>query len=609
MKPPQNDGRSALLLLVLLLPIALLIGYLSLSRFREIDETAPEISITNVPVAEAGTMATRPLQGFVRAKNPQKYKVVLYTLGGDIWWVQPFTTAPLTDVSPDGRWERETHGGAAYAALLVNASYEPEPKVSIIPKPDGQILAVATTAIVAPNPEAQRDRKRISITDVPSDTPTVMATTPIKGIAYVEDPSKYKVAVYARWEEGWWLQPFAWSELVNIGPDGHWETPTHGGTEFAALVVRPGFKAEPMVVVMPKLGGDVLASSFERPLPLTDRVWFKLSLAGACILLGLLSLALVVALRALVQSNRSLREDIHHRTLAEAAVAHRTAELQQSNAMLNQLIQEAAQREQALQLSEEKARQLNQELEARVLERTHELKRANDQLAQSNHELESFSFSISHDLRAPLRNINGFAELLSRRVSERLASEERRYLETVISEASRLGSLIQSLLNFSRLSFSSLQCGEVPLDGLVAAIIEQARTLEPERVIDWRTGPLPIVHGDAALLRQVLENLLLNAVKFTRGRSPTVIEIQAEGPTPEHPDEQVIHVSDNGVGFDPKYIDKLFGVFQRLHGTHDFEGTGIGLANVRRIIQRHGGRVWATGEPGKGARFSFSLPS
>jgi len=595
-------------LLPLLLPIVLLLGYLGWAHFRETEETTPEISITSVPVAEAGTMATRPLQGFVRAKNPQKYKVVLYTLGGDIWWVQPFTTAPLTDVGPDGHWERETHGGTAYAALLVNASYEPEPKLAIIPKPRDKVLAVATTSTRIPTPEAQQDRKRISITQVPSDTPTVMATTPIKGIAYVEDPSKYKVAVYARWEEGWWLQPFAWSELVNIGPDGHWETQTHGGTEFAALVVRPGFKSEPMVVVVPKLGGDVLASSFERPLPLTDQVWFKLSLAGTCILLGLLSAALVIALRALVRSNRSLREDIHHRTLAEAAVAHRTAELQQSNAKLNQLIQEAAQREQALQLSEEKARLLNQELEARVLARTHELKRANDQLAQSNHELESFSFSISHDLRAPLRNINGFAELLSRRVSERLASEERRYLETVITEASRLGSLIQSLLNFSRLSFSSLHLEEVPLDRLVGAIIEQARASEPERAVEWRTGPLPVVHGDAALLRQVLENLILNSLKFTRGRGPAVIEVQVEEPSPAHPGEQVVHVSDNGVGFDPKYVDKLFGVFQRLHGTSDFEGTGIGLANVRRIIQRHGGRVWATGEPGKGARFSFSLP-
>jgi len=178
----------------------------------------------------------------------------------------------------------------------------------------------------------------------------------------------------------------------------------------------------------------------------------------------------------------------------------------------------------------------------------------------------------------------------------------------VISEASRLGSLIQSLLNFSRLSFSSLQSDEVPLEGLVGAIIEQARSSEPERAVEWRVGPLPVVRGDAALLRQVLENLILNALKFTRGRSLAIIELQAESPSAEHPGEQVIHVVDNGVGFDPKYIDKLFGVFQRLHGTNDFEGTGIGLANVRRIIQRHGGRVWATGEPGKGARFSFSLP-
>jgi signal transduction histidine kinase len=608
MKPPRHDGRSVPLLLLLLLPIALLIGYLAWLKARESDEASATISITSAPQAEAGTMATRPLQGWVNAKTPQKYKVVIYTLGGDIWWVQPFTTAPLTDIQPDGHWERETHGGTAYAVLLVNASYEPEPKVSLLPKPGGKVLAVTTVVPEGVVPGAHGDRKRISINHVPSAVPTVMATTPLKGIAYVEDPAQYRVVVYARWEEGWWLQPFAWSDTINIRPDGQWETQTHGGTEFAALVVRAGYKPAPMVDVIPKLGGDVLASTFERPIPLTDRVWFKLSLAGACLLLGLLSLALVFALKALVRSNKSLREDIQRREQAEVAVASRSAELQESNAKLNELIHEAARREQALQHSEEKARQLNLELEARVLERTQELKRANDQLAQSNRELESFSFSISHDLRAPLRNINGFAELLSRKVTGRLADDERRYLDTVILESRRLSGLIQSLLNFSRLNFSTVQFEQVRLDELVSAIIDQARASEPERPVEWRTGALPPVNGDAALLRQVIENLILNALKFTRGRNPAVIEIRLEPVCAEHPQEQVVHIADNGVGFDPKYVDKLFGVFQRLHGTNDFEGTGIGLANVRRIIQRHGGRVWATGEPNKGATFSFSLP-
>jgi PAS domain S-box-containing protein len=236
----------------------------------------------------------------------------------------------------------------------------------------------------------------------------------------------------------------------------------------------------------------------------------------------------------------------------------------------------------------------NSELEARVRERT-------EQLEASNHELESFSYSVSHDLRAPLRHIAGFAELLDRRARGQLDETARRHLDAIIEASRRAGRLVDDLLGFARMSRASMQDESVDMEALVE---DAKRTVGSEDAIDWRVEPLPSATGDPALLRQVWTNLLSNAVKYSAPAPAPSIRVRGEPVN----GEVVYSVSDNGVGFDMRYADKLFGVFQRLHAGDRFEGTGIGLANVRRIVQRHGGRTWAEGRPGEGATFYFSLP-
>jgi PAS domain S-box-containing protein len=227
-----------------------------------------------------------------------------------------------------------------------------------------------------------------------------------------------------------------------------------------------------------------------------------------------------------------------------------------------------------------------------------------DQLLEANKELESFSYSVSHDLRAPLRHIQGYLEMLQKNLEGQLTDKARRYLGIINEASTDMGQLIDDLLAFSRMGRMEMSEGVVDLNHLLK---ETLHTLEPAtqgRTIQWQIAPLPVVAGDAAVLRQALVNLVGNAVKYSRPRDPAVIEIGTAG---EEDGRLVLFVRDNGVGFDMQYAHKLFGVFQRLHRAEEFEGTGIGLAIVRRVIARHGGRVWAESTPGAGSTFFFTL--
>ena len=226
------------------------------------------------------------------------------------------------------------------------------------------------------------------------------------------------------------------------------------------------------------------------------------------------------------------------------------------------------------------------------------------QLEAANKELESFSYSVSHDLRAPLRHVTGFALLLQKKGTSILDEKTLHYLDTISESAKQMGILIDDLLAFSRIGRSEVNKSRVHLGYLVEGILKDLQEETKNRDIAWKVGELPEAYCDGSMLRLVFVNLISNAVKFTRPRPKADIEI---GCIPEK-DEFIFFVRDNGVGFDPKYQDKLFGVFQRLHHQDEFEGTGIGLANVRRLIHRHGGRTWADGEIENGATFYFSLP-
>ena len=239
---------------------------------------------------------------------------------------------------------------------------------------------------------------------------------------------------------------------------------------------------------------------------------------------------------------------------------------------------------------------LNAELERRVIERTAEL-------TDSNKELDAFTYSVSHDLRTPLRHIDGFSKILLEQYSEQLDLKGRHYLEEVRNATRNMGQLVDELLALSRVSRQDLRMQVTGLNSLFEQIQTELMKETGDRQIDWKISTLPFVECDPTLMLQVATNLLSNAVKFTRPRDRAVIEVgQMRLGT-----DIVIFVRDNGVGFDMKYSDKLFGVFQRLHRTEDFEGTGVGLATVQRIIGKHGGRVWAEAGLNRGATFYFTL--
>ncbi|BCS34835.1 hypothetical protein TBR22_A40610 [Luteitalea sp. TBR-22] len=257
------------------------------------------------------------------------------------------------------------------------------------------------------------------------------------------------------------------------------------------------------------------------------------------------------------------------------------------------LSEEVAERRHA----EDEVRALNASLETMVAERTRQLEAA-------NHDLESFAYSVSHDLRAPLRHLHGFVGLLREASAGQLPPESAHYLQVIADASEQMGGLVEALLQFSRAKRAQLSLRPVNLTELVDECRVALQPLTAGRRVVWDVAPMPPVLADPVLIRQVLMNLLDNALKYSREQEEARIGVGCDG---REGDQLVFHVSDNGVGFDPAYAHKLFGVFQRLHRAEEFEGTGIGLAIVHNIVNRHGGRVWADSEPSRGATFRFTL--
>ncbi|MCB0163345.1 MAG: two-component sensor histidine kinase [Anaerolineae bacterium] len=265
------------------------------------------------------------------------------------------------------------------------------------------------------------------------------------------------------------------------------------------------------------------------------------------------------------------------------------SQLQKSNEALQMQIGER-------QRAEAEIRRLNNELEKRVIERT-------AQFEETNQELEAFAYTVSHDLRAPLRAINGFANIVIKDYQPHLPAEVQRYLNLMRDNAQQMGCLIDDLLAFSRLGRQAIKKDTVNMNELFPFVIKKMNLDQEERPINITIQDLPPCQADATLLKQVIINLLTNAIKFTRDRDVTEIEIGYQ----KQDGEVVYYVKDNGVGFEMEYAHKLFGVFQRLHRAEDYEGTGVGLAIVHRIIHRHGGEIWAESDLGQGATFYFTL--
>jgi signal transduction histidine kinase len=242
---------------------------------------------------------------------------------------------------------------------------------------------------------------------------------------------------------------------------------------------------------------------------------------------------------------------------------------------------------------------------AEVIKLNMVLEQRNEDLTAANSDLEAFSHSVSHDLRMPLRHIQAYVSMIEESALAKLTADEQRRLRGVRESAQRMSQLIDDLLAFSRIGRTQMRKAPIDLNALVKDVIAELQPEIKNRKIEWQLEQLPFISGDRALLHQVLTNLLANAVKYTRTRAEAHIQVFAI----EQDDEIIVGIEDNGVGYDAAYADKLFGVFQRLHSANEFEGTGVGLANVRRIVQRHGGRTWSESVLNEGATFYFSLPT
>jgi hypothetical protein len=400
--------------------------------------------------------------------------------------------------------------------------------------------------------------------------------------------------------------------------EGHQVVEAGNGIEALAALEREPFDALISDILMPSMDGFRLcrkirtSSKSYSAIPLvlytatydspTDRALAAAVGADAYILKPASPATLIAAVRDAIQSANRSRiagtnanrnadggdDEANVLALYNAALVHklesRNSEVQESLAQL--------------QLAHATIIELNRLLETRVDQRTAALEAANK-------ELEAYSFSVSHDLQVPLRQISGLVQQMKASGTSRLDDENRGLLAHVAEATAQMSQLIEALLAFARTTRSEMHFVEVDLNPLIDKVIAGMLLDVQGRIVEWRRSALPRVHGDPILLQQVLVNLLSNAVKYTRPRDQAIIEIGArEG----RGNEVVIFVRDNGVGFDSRYADKLFGVFQRMHTADEFEGTGVGLANARRIITRHGGTIWADAATGNGASFYFTLP-
>jgi signal transduction histidine kinase len=296
--------------------------------------------------------------------------------------------------------------------------------------------------------------------------------------------------------------------------------------------------------------------------------------------------------------NDLLIEEANFRKQAEQKLKTLNIELEEKTKRLERTNEVLKRREQELLISEEKVKDLNVDLEKKVEQRAAQLQIIND-------ELEAFTYSVSHDLRAPLRAINGYANIIEEEYNERLDGNGRKLIGVITKNARYMGQLIDDLLEFSRTSRTELNVGMFDTDTEVRHIIEDLMMHERNRKIEIRIKSLTSCSADFNMLRQVWINLISNALKYSRNTAETIIEIGAS----THDNETEFYIQDNGVGFNMAYVEKLFGVFQRLHKKNEFEGTGVGLALVKRIVERHGGKVGVIAEVGKGARFHFTIPT